>query len=43
MSDYKKKDKCRYPVVQSEIRTFSFDDRTTQWEQDNVFVGRFPD
>ena len=33
----------RYPVVQSEIRTFSFDGRTTQWEQDNVFVGRFPD
>ena len=33
----------RYPVVRSEIRTFSFDGRTTQWEQDNVFVGRFPD
>ena len=33
----------RYPVVRSEIRTFSFDSRTTQWEQDNVFVGRFPD
>ncbi|CAH3146211.1 unnamed protein product [Porites lobata] len=32
-----------YPVVQSEIRMFSFDGRTTQWEQDNVFVGRFPD
>ena len=32
-----------YPVVRSEIRTFSFDGRTTQWEQDNVFVGRFPD
>jgi len=30
-------------VVRSEIRTFSFDGRTTQWEQDNVFVGRFPD
>ena len=30
----------RYPVVRSEIRTFSFDGRTTQ---DNVFVGRFPD
>ena len=29
----------RYPVVRSEIRTFSFDGRTTQWEQDNVFVG----
>ena len=33
----------RYPVVRIEIRTFSFDRRTTQWEQDNVFVGRFPD
>ena len=33
----------RYPVVRSEICTFSFDGRTTQWEQDNVFVGRFPD
>ena len=33
----------RYPVVRSEIGTFSFDGRTTQWEQDNVFVGRFPD
>ena len=33
----------RYPVVRGEIRTFSFDGRTTQWEQDNVFVGRFPD
>ena len=33
----------RYPVVRSEIRTFSFDRRTTHWEQDNVSVGRFPD
>ena len=33
----------RYPAVRSEIRTFSFDGRTTQREQDNVFVGRFPD
>ena len=33
----------RFPVVRGEIRTFSFDGRTTQWEQDNVFVGRFPD
>ena len=33
----------RYPVVRSEIRNVSFDGRTTQWEQDNVFVGRFPD
>ena len=30
-------------VVRSEIRTFSFDGRATQWEQDNVFVGRFSD
>ena len=48
MSDRKKKDNSgkrivRYPVVRSEIRTFSSDSRTTQWEQDNVFVGRFPD
>ena len=33
----------RYPVVRSEIRTFSFDGRTTQWEQDQVFVGWFLD
>ena len=33
----------RYPVVRSEIRSFSFDGRTIQWEQDNVFVSRFPD
>ena len=33
----------RYPVVRGEIQTFSFDGTTTQWEQDNVFVGRFPD
>ena len=26
----------RYPVVRSEIRTFSFDGRATQWEKDNV-------
>ena len=32
-----------YPVVRSEIRTFSFDGRATQWEKDNVFVGRFSD
>ena len=34
---------ARYPLVRSEIRTFSFDGRTTHWEQDIVFVGRFPD
>ena len=33
----------RYPVIRSEIRTFSFDGRTTQWEQDNVLVDRFSD
>ena len=33
----------RYPLVRSEICTFSFDGRTTKWEQDKVFVGRFPD
>ena len=32
-----------YPVIRSEIRTFSFDGRTTQWEQDNVLVDRFSD
>ena len=37
------KQPVRYPVVRSEIRSFSFDGRSTQWEQDNVFVGRFPD
>ena len=37
------KQPVRNPVVRSEIRTFSFDGRSTQWEQDNVFVGRFPD
>ena len=30
----------RYPVVRSEIRTFSFDGRT---HPPNVFMGRFPD
>ena len=34
---------ARYSVVGSEIGTFSFDGRTTQREQDNVFVGRFRD
>ena len=33
----------KYPVVRSEIRTFSFDGRSTRFEQDNVFVGRVPD
>ena len=33
----------RYLVVRSEIRTFAFDGRTSQWERDNLFVGRFLD
>ena len=33
----------KYPVVRSENRTFSFDGRSTRFEQDNVFVGRVPD
>ena len=33
----------RYPMVRSEIHTFSFEGRTTQWEQGNVFIGPFPD
>ena len=35
--------RVKYPVVRSEIRTFSFDGKSTRWEQDNVFVGRVPD
>ena len=34
--------KVKYPVVGSEIRTYSFDGESTRWEQDNVFVGRVP-
>ena len=30
--------KVQYPVVRSEIRTYSFDGNSTRWEQDNVFV-----
>ena len=33
----------RYPLLRSEIRTFFFDGTTTKWEQDHLFVGRFPD
>ena len=33
----------RYPVVRCETRTFSFDGRSTQWEQDNVLIGQFLD
>ncbi|CAH3046076.1 unnamed protein product, partial [Porites lobata] len=35
--------RVKYPVVRSEIRTFSFDGKSTRWEQDNFFVGRVPD
>ena len=31
-----------YPVVRSEIRTFSFDGQSTQWSQDNVFLNKVP-
>ena len=32
----------KYPVVRSEIRTFSFDGRSTFWSQDNVFLNKVP-
>ena len=32
-----------YPVVRSEIRTFSIPTGTTRWQQDNVFLKRLPD
>ena len=35
--------RVKYPVVRSEIRTFSFEGKSTRWEQDNVFVGRVHD
>ena len=31
-----------YPIVRSEIRTFSFDGRSTTWSQDNVFLNKVP-
>ena len=31
-----------YPVVRSEIRTFSFDGRSIEWTQDNVFLNKVP-
>ena len=34
--------KVRYPVVRSEIRTYSFDGNSTRWSQDNVFLNRVP-
>jgi len=33
----------KYPVVRSEVRTFSFPGTSTKWEQEKVFVGRVPD
>lgn len=32
----------KYPVVRSEIRTYSFNVNSTRWEQDNLFVWRVP-
>ena len=32
----------KYPVVRSEIRTFSFDGRSTFWSEDNVFLNKVP-
>ena len=34
--------KVQYPVVRSEIRTYSFDGNSTQWQQNNVFVNKVP-
>ena len=34
--------KVQYPVVCSEIRTYSFDGNSTRWEQDNVFLNKVP-
>ena len=34
--------KVKYPVVRSEIRTYSFDGRSTRWSQDNVFLNKVP-
>ena len=34
--------KVRYPVVRSEIRTYSFDGNNTRWSQDNVFLNKVP-
>lgn len=34
--------KVRYPVVRSEIRTYSFDSNSTRWTQDNVFLNKVP-
>ena len=34
---------ANYPMVKSQIRTFSFDDKTTLWTEDQLFQGRLPD
>ncbi|CAH3017178.1 unnamed protein product [Porites evermanni] len=38
----RKTKKVKYPVVRSEIRTYSFDGNSTRWKQDNLFVRRVP-
>ena len=35
-----KRKTAKYPVVRSEIRSFSFDGRTTRFTEDNVFLGK---
>ena len=32
----------KYPVVRSEVRTYSFDGNSTFWSQDNVFLNKVP-
>lgn len=34
---------ANYPMVKSQIRTFSFDGKTTLWTEDQLFTGRLPD
>ncbi|XP_068756960.1 uncharacterized protein F54H12.2-like [Montipora capricornis] len=34
---------ANYPTVRSQIRTFSFDGKTTLWTEDQLFTGRLPD
>ena len=38
-----KRKTAKYPVVRSEIRSFSFDGRTSRFTEDNVFLGKMPD
>ena len=33
---------AKYPVVRSQIRTFSFNGTTTKWMEDNLFLGKVP-